>query len=134
VDEKDILIKVKDAKVDLVSDDLFGPVKGGYIKVSGKLARASVHSKKEPDTLCPEYRLEVYVDYNVSLRRIDLRPRGYSRVSKDSSLENSELVLGSYEDLYFLPIHCLRSRGEPTINGIILEAVHGRKGTLEITR
>jgi hypothetical protein len=131
-DEKDILIKVEDAKVDLLSNDHpFGPVKGGYIEVSGHLARVSVHSKKDPEIICPAYNLKVYVDYKSSLRGIDLSPRGSTTVHKDSSFENGEPVLGSYEDLYFLPIRSIRYEGEPSITGIILEAVWGREGTFQ---
>jgi hypothetical protein len=111
--ESDILIKIHEAQTELVSKDThpLGQVKGGYIKLSGRLARAAVFSEQSENS--------DYAWYYLELRTTHFTRMIGCSVYKDSSFENHSRVLGRWENLYFMPVRAEKHGCH--LSGILLE-------------
>jgi hypothetical protein len=128
-DERDMLIKVNECKMDLVSTDQFGPVSGGYISVSGQLAKVVVCSVMT-DPEHPTYDLKVHLDCYISTQGV---------LNKDTLYENESSVVGLYQGLLVMPIRKgfdpnirgpIYSEGGPfSWDGLLLRPVEGTEGT-----
>jgi hypothetical protein len=120
-DEKDILIRVHSIQTSLVSQNIYGQVKDGYIKISGQLAKVSaVAHKRINDDVAPFYKLKVNTHAGDSIAV-------EGEVYQDSTFENGSYVWDSFEDLYYIPVRQIANKPGRT-EGILLEAVEDRNG------
>ncbi|KAH6889410.1 heterokaryon incompatibility protein-domain-containing protein [Thelonectria olida] len=102
-DEREIILEILDAKVDLVSDvNPFGRVKGGYIRAKGHLARNGVHLQESPNNR-GSFRLLIQ-DQIVGRATID----NYER----------EVAPVTLHGLYYLPVRYNAKLEEVTQNGV----------------
>ena len=118
-DERDISIMILETNVDLVSSSPFGQVKGGYIKLKGRLARAAV---RHDATSYYDGKLALYVDCLVG---VDIMVRRDIHVSDDQWIYNEY-----HDNLYCLPISSssdtsLRIGGEVSQRGLLLQPTGG---------
>jgi hypothetical protein len=120
-----ILVRVLEAKVDLVSSDPFGPVKGGHLKISCLLVKV--------DLVPPEPILQQYFDNSDQTFKYRMIERGswkvkingsvlHGEVSKDSNVVDSSSVHKPYQNLYVMPVLGKFSPSWDTnLDGILLE-------------
>jgi len=129
-DERDIVIEVKGWKMDLVSTDVYGPVSGGYICISGRLARVVVCAGTT-DADHPAYKLKIKSEIFIPTR---------GSFQKDTLFADNlnTKVVNLYDDLLVMPIgkgvgHNNRGtifdeRGPHSWDSLVLKPIEGKEG------
>lgn len=116
-----VLIIIDRVQMDYLSEDQFGPVRGGRIHISCRLAPVCVVSR-EHDTDGMSLSLKLYLECLITIKRATIRT--------DVNFKHGLRTLGVFRDIFFMPI--LRTATESkgtTLRGILLEEVQGTPGT-----
>jgi hypothetical protein len=124
VDEKDILISIHSVQTSLVSQNIYGQIKDGYIKISGQLAKVTVvPQKRVNDDVAPFYKLKVKLHAGdpVAVE---------GEVYQDSTFENGSYVWETFEDLYYIAVRQIANKPGRT-EGILLEAAGSGNGPFQ---
>ncbi len=120
-----IQIKIHEAKTDLASNDPFGSLKGGYIVISGRLARVTLFTAG-PAANEVEGTSSYYLQVRAGTSA--LTPTGklggtLQLALKDCAYENGSIASDAYDDIYFIPVsdeHVGGQRGSLGCAGILI--------------
>jgi hypothetical protein len=98
-----IHIKIHEAKTNLITNDPYGPINGGQIIISGRLARVFLSAVVEHGEGTASYILRVCTDSGA------LMPQGkvggeVELAIKDCTYESDHIALDTYEDIYLVPL------------------------------
>ena len=111
-DDREILIKIKDASIEHASEDRFGPVIGGRLLISGRLTRVAVYTHLPAKS--GSSTIFIALDCLISAQE-------HGAVKKDCPQNSAPGIIT--RNLYFLSVRKLL--GSNCTIGLILEPVEG---------